>query len=408
MVVVKDTDLMMTKNFRLLIVEYTDYNNFPLGGQTTFISNMIKSLSCSVDLVGLNNSGKSVGRWTTRELYGKMFSFFPIFNTGPTPGNIPARIWFLYLLLRYKTRILKNQYDAILLQSPEAAFPFLYSRHKPALILCMAGATNPMKAAKYALARNNSMAMLYDRIFVDPLIRKSSAVIGINEECRQKVNSLGKCYMDKMIHSSVAVDLSVFFFPTQKDIIRNQLGIDLSAAVVIFAGRLENVKGLDLLIKAFVKFRESIKRRALLYLCGDGTQKGSLQTLALQLGIEKNVRFSGMVPHTLLRDYFQCSDIFSMTSYYEGLPNVMLEAMACGLPVVSTEVGGIADLVKNNYTGFITKKRDPEYFAVLLEKAYTDRKRLGKNAADFVHDNYSSDKVIRKIEDKFFSLVTNK
>ena len=182
----------------------------------------------------------------------------------------------------------------------------------------------------------------------------------------------------------------------------------MSAAVVIFAGRLENVKGLDFLIKAFVKFRESMKCSALLYLCGDGTQKDSLQALALQLGVEKHVRFPGMLPHTLLRDYFQCADIFSMTSYYEGLPNVMLEAMACGLPVASTEVGGIADLVNNNYTGFLTKKRDPEYFAVLLEKAYTDRKRLGKNAADFVHDNYSSDKVIRKIEDKIFSLVTNK
>ena len=124
----------------------------------------------------------------------------------------------------------------------------------------------------------------------------------------------------------------------------NKSDIKISPKQIIAVGRLSKIKGFDLLIQAVA----AIKTPCQLVIAGDGPEKENLENLAKMLGIEKKVIFTGRLEKQQLIHFYQESSIFCMSSYNEGMSNAMLEAIACGLPVVTTQVGGAAELVKGN------------------------------------------------------------
>lgn len=124
----------------------------------------------------------------------------------------------------------------------------------------------------------------------------------------------------------------------------NKSDIKISPKQIIAVGRLSKIKGFDLLIQAVA----AIKTPCQLVIAGDGPEKENLENLAKMLGIEKKVVFTGRLEKQQLIHFYQESSIFCMSSYNEGMSNAMLEAIACGLPVVTTQVGGAAELVKGN------------------------------------------------------------
>lgn len=124
----------------------------------------------------------------------------------------------------------------------------------------------------------------------------------------------------------------------------NKSDIKISPKQIIAVGRLSKIKGFDLLIQAVA----AIKTPCQLVIAGDGPEKENLENLAKMLGIEKKVILLGRLEKEQLISFYQESSIFCMSSYNEGMSNAMLEAIACGLPVVTTQVGGAAELVKGN------------------------------------------------------------
>lgn len=121
-------------------------------------------------------------------------------------------------------------------------------------------------------------------------------------------------------------------------------GIKISPQQIIAVGRLNKIKGFDLLIRAVA----GIKTPCRLVIAGDGPEKENLENLAKMLGIEKKVLLPGRLEKEQLIRFYQESAIFCTSSYNEGMSNAMLEAIACGLPVVTTQVGGAAELVNGN------------------------------------------------------------
>lgn len=115
--------------------------------------------------------------------------------------------------------------------------------------------------------------------------------------------------------------------------------------IFIKVARLMKQKNHTLLINAFADAQKIVKKIQL-WLVGDGELRQDLEKQVKQLGIENKVLFIGNVSN--VRDYLADSDVFVMSSDYEGLPLSLLEAMASGLPIISTEVGGVADIVTNN------------------------------------------------------------
>ena len=138
---------------------------------------------------------------------------------------------------------------------------------------------------------------------------------------------------------------------------------DGGAPVVISCGRLEAQKDFSTLLRAFSLARE--KTAARLVLIGDGRERDALQDLAASLGIERDVVFLGRIENPFAA--MARADLFVLSSVWEGLPNVLVEAMACGCAVVSTDApGGARDVLRNGTLGPLTPPGDPHALAAAI------------------------------------------
>lgn len=128
---------------------------------------------------------------------------------------------------------------------------------------------------------------------------------------------------------------------------------------LVTTSRLVHKNGLDLVIKALPLLPKPVE----LHIAGTGPSEAGLKQLAHKLGVAKRVFFHGFIPYEKLPQFLAQGRIFIRPSRSEGLGNSFLEAMACGLPIIGTRVGGIADFLTDNVTGFVVKDEDPEDIA---------------------------------------------
>lgn len=149
---------------------------------------------------------------------------------------------------------------------------------------------------------------------------------------------------------------------------RRRLGLAEDAPVLIWVGRLEKLKGVDILIEALAQLDD--REFTLLIVGGDERAralKAELQAQVREAGLEGNVRFVGAVPHDDLPTYYSAADVCVVPSYYESFGLVAVEAMACGVPVVASRVGGLVSTVTDGVSGYLIPWRCPEPFAEKLE-----------------------------------------
>lgn len=136
---------------------------------------------------------------------------------------------------------------------------------------------------------------------------------------------------------------------------------------IICVSRVTPRKGIRFLIQAF-KTLSGRYGQARLIIVGDGNEKASLENLVQVLDIKDKVEFAGAIGHEKVWQYYQRANIFVLPSLNEGMSNVMLEALACGLPVVATDTGGTKELLTDNVNGFIVKTKDANDLAEKIEK----------------------------------------
>ena len=163
------------------------------------------------------------------------------------------------------------------------------------------------------------------------------------------------------------VDLSLFK-PLDAGEARRQLGLN-GEKVVLYVGRIEPIKGLELLLKcaAIMEMEDKVK---VLVIGGDLTKEAEvkrLEGLAVELGIADITEFVGTVDHRTLPVYYSAADVCVVPSYYESFGLVALEALACGTPVVASRVGGLPEVVQHGRTGYLVSWRCPEPFADSVE-----------------------------------------
>lgn len=150
---------------------------------------------------------------------------------------------------------------------------------------------------------------------------------------------------------------------------------------MISVGLLIPRKGHELVIEAV-----SLLPGVQLLICGVGPMRAKLELRAQRLGIGDRVRFLGQVAHEDLNRYYSCADILVLASSREGWPNVLLEAMACGTPVVATAAGAVPDFIRHPHAGLVVRERTvPAIVAAirsLLENPPT-RRQVREYAAQF-------------------------
>jgi glycosyltransferase involved in cell wall biosynthesis len=180
-----------------------------------------------------------------------------------------------------------------------------------------------------------------------------------------------------------------------------RLGFAATDLVIGAVGRMEEQKGHRYLLAAFAALRKmpelSVARTRLL-IVGDGRQRAQTEELAANLGITEVCRFPGSIKD--LSEVYRAIDIFVMSSMWEGLSLAMLEAMAAGLPVISTKVGGAHDVLGDNLRGILVPEGDAEALAEALRDLIMDPKKqhhLADSGRNHVRKHYSVAAMTREL-----------
>lgn len=173
---------------------------------------------------------------------------------------------------------------------------------------------------------------------------------------------------------------------------------------IITTSRLVKKNAVDDIIKSLTHLAPNIK----LLILGIGPLEGELKTLVKNLKLESRVNFVGFVQNKDLPPYLHQSDIFIRPSLSEGFGISFVEAMAAGLPVIATPVGGIVDFIVEGRTGLFCEVKNPKSIADQVELLINDNKlyrRIIINAYTMVKDKYTWDIVAKQMKDKIFSIL---
>jgi glycosyltransferase involved in cell wall biosynthesis len=153
------------------------------------------------------------------------------------------------------------------------------------------------------------------------------------------------------------------------------------------------MKGVDVLLKAIAELN-ALGLKTTCTVVGDGPLKEQLQETAQTLGVAGQTVFAGVCADPA--DYLKKASFFVLPSRSEGMPNVLLEAMACGLPIIATSVGGIPDIIRDGCNGLVIAPDDVPALRLALTSLMTDHdlvRRLGKQARKDAEEHFSIDKV---------------
>jgi len=185
-------------------------------------------------------------------------------------------------------------------------------------------------------------------------LKRADKVIAVSEGLKQAILPLG-LPAEKISVVPNGVNATKFS-PSPKDSARRTLSLP-HKRIILSVGSLKPVKGFDLLIKAFkTVLTESRDKDLYLVIAGDGPLRNTLQRLISSLDLDEHVHLAGSVPHHELGLWYSAADLFCLASRHEGWPNVLLEALACGTPVVATAVGGIPEIIRSDTFGLLTRR----------------------------------------------------
>ena len=177
--------------------------------------------------------------------------------------------------------------------------------------------------------------------------------------------------------------------------------------VILSVGELSCAKAKDTALRAMALLVKECPRAKLVFVGKDGGTYGLLKNLAVHLGIEENVLFVGYVSSDQLINYYHVADVLVHTSLAEGLSTIILEALAAGVPIVSTPAGGNAYLLKKSNAGIVVPFNDPNSVYLAVSKIMGGKpfkKSLSANGSDYALRNFQWDKIAKKYQSLYETL----
>lgn len=207
----------------------------------------------------------------------------------------------------------------------------------------------------------------------------------------------------------MGVNTSFFKKHIKPGSIRGKFGVD--GNVILYVGRLIDWKGIDYLINAMPRVIDAVPKTKL-FIVGSGPLKSDLLKLSERLNIKKSIIFIDAVSQSDLIDFYSLADLFVMPSIIndkgetEGLGVVLLEAMACGLPVIGTNVGGIRDIIKDGQTGLLARQKDSDDLATKIIRLFSDERlkiKIVENGFKLIEEKFTWDVV----SDRFIQIYTD-
>jgi teichuronic acid biosynthesis glycosyltransferase TuaC len=237
------------------------------------------------------------------------------------------------------------------------------------------------------------------------VLKEADKILAVSNATKKYVLSLG-APPEKTEVLRNGVDLNRFKPSTRiKEEMRKKIGISKDANVVITVRRLVYKNGIDTLIES-AKTAVRKNPRIVFLAVGKGPDLLQIHGKIRQLGIEKNFRLTGFIPDEKLPFYYNAADFFVLPSKSgEGLPLVALEAMSCGLPVIATNVGGISEVMMDDY-GIIVPPDNAESLAdAILDFSHRDFSALKKGLRRIIEEEHSWDRNVEKLVEIYEELI---
>ena len=228
---------------------------------------------------------------------------------------------------------------------------------------------------------NVSVEFPFRRRQISRALQPAEAASGISRALTSRLVALGApAHCTHYLPNGVNKEIFNPAPPEMREQLCQRLGLDSSRKYLLFVGRLHPIKGLKHLVAALYLLANEGRLNFDTLLIGGGESESEIKNDICMRGLGKSVRLVGSVAHSAVRDWLRIGDAFCLPSLMEGMPNVILEAMACGVPIVASCVGAIPDVV-NAESGILVAPGDPVALAKAIAEVMTrkwDRSRIAE------------------------------
>ena len=239
--------------------------------------------------------------------------------------------------------------------------------------------------------------------FISKLALKNArCVVALTESMK---TSMQRIWNRKISVIPNGIDLELFSVSVGKEAVRKELGLALNDKVIIFAGFLRPVKGVEILLEAMNIIAE--KDSGIKLIIVGGGRVDYFKRKAKSLNLENQVIFTGELSRKRVFSYLSASDLFVLPSFSEGFSIVSLEAMAAGLPVIATKVGVLPELIEEGVNGFLVATNNPVEIANKALKLLTDEGSMSEISENnrTKAKNYNWSGIIKKLEEAYQSCL---
>jgi len=270
---------------------------------------------------------------------------------------------FLLKLFFVALRLRKSNINVIHAQRPDHLLPFIPVSKNRGMICTVHG------PQQMAIIKNKGklIGMVYS--FLEQIaFCFSSKVIFVDKATAEEYISRHRMLKNKSIVLAPVVS-SIFFEKIPRKQALSTIGLNENRKYLCFIGRLEHEKNVDLIVRAFSLVASELTDLDLI-IAGEGSARNDILKLIDELDLKKRIIMTGMVSPEIVRNIMISSVALILASKWEGSPLVVREALATGLPVISTDVGDVSTLINEGINGYIVKDWDENSFATAIRKIY--------------------------------------
>jgi len=253
------------------------------------------------------------------------------------------------------------------------------------------------------------LKLVYDVLFGYRLLRDASKVIALTQVEAEQYKRMS-VPEEKIAIIPNGIDLSEYAELPPKGSFKRKFNIPEDRKIILYLGRIHKTKGIDFLVKAYAHLiKETNFRDAVLVIAGpDDGYLSEVKSLVHDLSVSDSVLFAGpLYGEDKLAAYVD-SEVYVLPSRYETFPMTILEAYACGKPIVTSRVGGLKDLVKNGETGLLFEPGNVKQLARSIFNLLNDNnaaKEIGLKGKNFVRETFTIEKVVERLEKVYDEVV---
>lgn len=367
---------------RLIIFDTSNFRDYPVGGQITSVKNFMKYIGeyypqevNNILLVGVSTSIEDVGKVKNIRTEAGIVSFLAVTLATQNLNSVKKslRVEYLKGLYKYRKIIGIKKEDCLYLHTPEAfAFTHIIAKKSPCFVFSHGSFLNMLDHVRFF--RNSNLVLYIFRKILLSIIKNSTGVFVLDRDTEQKY----RMYGNNIFHVGNSIVCNPEYtkhFPNVK------------CPKLIFVGRLSSVKNIEPIVEAAKEYSPDCH----LEIVGAGELMDDLKNISNQ-----QITFTGAIAPEEVKNYMKKADILIMNSLHEGIPMTILEAMSMSLPIITTDVGGIGEVV---HYGIDAEKTDgtPESIITAIEKIMSNYNEYSKNAY-----NRSKEFDYRKVNRKIF------